>query len=275
LIWVVVGAIVAALAAAILYWWFRRRRQHRLISIVGLLREPMTFDPVVLASVAGKAWDADLGDGTTDGADGSVVCAGVMNTIIHRYRVFLINSFPRPYTENVEADSEGIADRRIRSLFREHQAWFSCDVLGLDSRSSQEELIDLYQRLGKLFAALLDENCLLIFLPDSGRAYPINEDTVTALKSDDPVNALQATLTVPIIEVSDDDPLMKRAVAKARQEWPKFVAAYEARAGENFSVKAPLTYRDNTEYIWICVTSIEGERIYGELGNEPARLGSL
>jgi uncharacterized protein YegJ (DUF2314 family) len=75
--------------------------------------------------------------------------------------------------------------------------------------------------------------------------------------------------------VSDDDPDMKAAVQNARDSWSKFVKAYEADAGENFSVKAPVSHSGNTEFIWITVTSLEGDKIYGELGNEPGNLGPL
>jgi uncharacterized protein YegJ (DUF2314 family) len=68
---------------------------------------------------------------------------------------------------------------------------------------------------------------------------------------------------------------MAQAVEQARQAWPQFVAAYEARNGQNFSVKAPVTHADHTEFIWISVTAIEGDRIYGELANDPGNLGSL
>jgi len=274
MIWLAIGVILT-LAAVFIFWRIRRRNRHRLISFVALVREPVTFDPAVLASVAGKVWKADLGDGTSEGADGFVVGVDIMNTIMHDGRMFLINSFPNPYTEDVEEAAEGIADMRIRSLFRQHQAWFSCDAMGVDGATSKEDVLDWYRRLGRLFVELLDENCLLIFLPDSALAYPINEDTEMALRSKDPIRALQETLTLPIVEVADDDPLMKQAVEKARQGWPKFVAAYEADAGENFSVKAPVTHAGNTEFIWISVTSVEGERVYGELGNDPGNLGSL
>ena len=223
----------------------------------------------------GKVWNADLGDGTAEGADGFVVGVGITNTIMHNGRPFLINNFPTPYTEDVEKAAESIADLRIRSLFCEHRAWFSCDAMGVDGRTPEEEVRLLYQLLGRLFAELLDENSLLIFLPDSSQAFAINEDTEMALRSEDPLTQLQETLLVPFIEVAEDDPLMKQAVVKARESWPQIIKAYEANLGNNFSVKAPVTHGGNTEFIWISVTSVEGERIYGELGNEPANLGSL
>jgi uncharacterized protein YegJ (DUF2314 family) len=273
-IWGAVAA-VAAVAGAILYWRRRQRTRSRLISFVALLREPVTFDPAVLASVAGKAWNADLGDGTSEGADGFVAGAEITNMIMCRGQMHIVNCFSRPYVDDHEKMADGIPDMRLRSLFREHQAWFSCDALGVDYTTSDEEIRDSYRRLGKLFADLVDERCLLILVPDTDRAYPINEDTDAALRSDDPLANLQETLTAPMIEVPPDDPLMEAAVEKARQGWPTFVEAYEAGAGENFSVKAPVTHAENTEFIWIAVTSIEGDRVYGTLGNDPVDLGPL
>jgi uncharacterized protein YegJ (DUF2314 family) len=36
-----------------------------------------------------------------------------------------------------------------------------------------------------------------------------------------------------------------------------------------------VTRSGNTEFIWITVTAIEGETIYGELANDPGDLGPL
>jgi uncharacterized protein YegJ (DUF2314 family) len=274
MIWIALGT-AAAVAAAIVFWWIRKRRRYRLISFVALLKEPVTFDAAVIASVAGKAWNADLGSGEAEGADGFVGDAGPSIMIFHDGHMFMLNSFSTPYIDDVEETAAKMTDLRLRALFAEHKAWFSCDAMGVDGRTPEADVREWYRRLGILFAELLDEICLLIYLPDCQLAYPINEDTLAALRSDDPVQALHDTMTLPIIEVADDDPLMKQAVAKARQEWPRFVSAYEERAGKNFSVKAPVTHAGNTEFIWIAVTAIEGELIYGELGNDPGNLGSL
>jgi uncharacterized protein YegJ (DUF2314 family) len=273
-------------------WLYRNEESPaRLISFVALLREPVTFDPAVIAKLAGRAWNADLGDGASEGADGWVADAGPTTLIMHEGRRFLIHSIPAPYTEDPEKEAEGIFGRpytdnpekeaevipemRIRALFLKHRAWFSCDALDVDAATSEEEVLDCYERLGKLFAELLDDKCLVIYVQDSGLWFLINENTQVALRSKDPVGALQRTSTVPIIEVSPDDPLMKQAVEKARQKWPTFVAAFEANAGQKFAVKAPITQAGNTEFIWIMVTSLEGDFVYGELGNDPGNLGRL
>lgn len=274
MIWVLVGFGLLAVMGGV-YWRARRRRRPRLISFVGLVQSPVAFDPAVLARAAGKAWDADLGDGSGEGADGFVVGVGPMATLVHDGRMFLVNAIPNPYTEDKDKVAESIIDLRIRKLFREHTAWFSCDALGVDRTTPADEVRDWYRRLGRLFAELLDDNCLLIHLPDSSLSYPINEDTQAALRSDDPLRELQESLTVPLIEVAGDDPIMVRAVAGAREAWPEFVAAFDASAGENFSLKAPVRRGDDTEFIWIRVTSIEGGRVYGTLGNDPAHLPGL
>jgi len=275
MIWIVLGVVAALAIGGFLVWRLRLRKRHRLISFVALLREPVNFDPAVLAKLAGKAWNADLGDGENEGADGFVACADIVNTIVHDGRMYLINSISRPYVDDPDAAAEGITDLRIRSLFRDHQAWFSCDALGVDRSTPEAEVQDWYRRLGRLFAEMLDENCLLVYMPDTQLAYPITEDTESALRSRNPVEALNDTLTAPIVEISGDDPLMIKAVETANQRWPEFVSAFEARAGENFSVKAPVTHSGNTEFIWITVTAIEDDTIYGELANDPGDLGPL
>ncbi len=246
-----------------------------MISFVALLREPMTLDPVVLAKTASRAWKADLGDGSVEGEDGFVVGAGPINTIVYDNRPYLINCMPSPYVDDLETVSKSIVDLRIRQLFDEHKAWVSCDALGIDGATRAEEISDYYRRLAKLLAEFLDDNCLLIYLPDTNQAFSINDETDRALQADDPRAALRETLTLPCIQVSADDPRMQEAMAKAREYWPQFVAAFEATAGEDFSVKAPVTYSNTTEFIWLTVTAVEGDRIYGMLANDPVNLGPL
>ena len=68
---------------------------------------------------------------------------------------------------------------------------------------------------------------------------------------------------------------MQSAVAEARRRWPEFMAAFQTRDGELFSVKAPVRGGGNTEFIWIQVESCEGQQIRGTIGNDPVDLGGL
>lgn len=275
--WVILALVIVAAAgiAGYFFWRYRRNKQHRLISIVALTSEPVSIDPAILARIAGDVLDADLGDGSEGGKDGFVVGAGIIHTIMHDGRMYLVNSFPKPYVDDPEGASEAINDLRIRKSFAEHTSWFSIDAMGVDGTTPEDEIRDWYAKIGKMMAELLDERCLLIFLPDRSLAYPISDETEAALRSGNPVEGLQETLLLPIVPISGDDPEMVAAVKKAKETWPQFVKAFEAEAGENFSVKAPVTYGDNTEFIWISVTSFEGDKIYGKLGNDPGDLGPL
>src|SRR5262249_25806428 len=157
----------AALGGLGFLWWRRRQKSaHRMLSFVALVREPVTFDPAVLARLAGKVWKADLGDGTSEGEDGFVVHAGISSMIQCQDRMMIVNSFPTPYVEDVEGTAEGFTDLRLRKLFCEHAAWFSCDALGVEPDTPDQEVRQWYRQLGKLFAELLDDNCVMIFLPE-------------------------------------------------------------------------------------------------------------
>ena len=116
IIWIAVWSALDA-GAGLVAWWFgraRRKRESPLISLVALLLEPVTFDPLVLATVAGRALNADLGDGSSEGEDGFVVCVGIANTIVHQNRHYRINCFTSPYVDDHEAPAESIRDLRIR-----------------------------------------------------------------------------------------------------------------------------------------------------------------
>lgn len=273
---IIVGIVILSLVAAWV-WWRKRRAasEHRLVSIVALLREPQTLEPIYVATAARKAWNADLGDGTSEGEDGFVAGASITTAIRFRDRMFLVNCFPSPYVEDPEAVANDMTDVRLRTLFAQHTAWISCDAMGLEPDESEESVREWYRLLGSLLAELIDNNCLAIFLPDSDLLYAYSDEALERLRSDNPFAALYQEAEVPVIEVAPDSKAMEQAEAEARQRWPEFVEVFEQRAGENFAVKAPITRGGNTEFIWLTVTALENDVIYGELANEPVDLPGL
>lgn len=268
------GIIILALLGWILY---RRRQatQHRLVAIVGLQKTEKYLDADMIAAAAKRAWNADLGSGDAEGTDGFVVGAAPSTIIRYQDRMLLINSFTTPYVKDPEEVSKSIVDLRLQKVMAEHTAWFSCDAMGVDHKTSPEEIKQWYALLGKLFVELLDDDCLGIYLPDEQRLYAINDRTFAALRSDDVFASLQEELDLPIISIPPDDPAMKAAVATAHQNWPQFLTAYESRLGKDFTVKAPITSQGSTEFIWLEVTAIENDVIYGKLANDPGFLPGL
>ena len=273
---IIFGIVILSLAAAWI-WWRKRRAasEHRLVSIVALLREPQALEAIYVATAARKAWNADLGDGTNEGEDGFVVGASITTAIRFRDRMFLVNCIPSPYVEDPEIVANDMADIRLRTLFAQHTAWISCDAMGLEPDEPEESVREWYRLLGSLLAELIDDNCLAIFLPDSNLLYAYSDEALDRLRSKDPFAALYQEAEVPVIEVAPDSKAMERAEAEARQRWPDFVKAFEQQAGSNFSAKAPITRGGNTEFIWLTVTALENDVIYGELANEPVDLPGL
>jgi uncharacterized protein YegJ (DUF2314 family) len=275
IIWITVSTLLA-IAAGTAAWWYRRTRrksESRLVSLVALLREPMSIDPVILAKLAGRALHADLGDGISEGEDGFVCCANVINIITCRNQPFLVNCFAQPYVDDPQSLAEQIFDLRVRTRFAAHTGWVSFDALQADANTPQAEVEEYYRQLGRLLAEFVNDNCLLIMLPETRQVFTVNEHTDTALRAHDPLAALAEHCNLSPVVALVDDEQVEIAVAHAKETFCQFVSAFEERAGENFSIKTPLTYDDHTEFIWVSVTAMEGDRIYGELGNEPAELG--
>jgi uncharacterized protein YegJ (DUF2314 family) len=131
-----------------------------------------------------------------------------------------------------------------------------------------------YRRIGGLLAELAGDDCLAVAAPQTGAITPYAPELLEKLRGDDPLGAL-SPVEPPVLQIRDDDPLMVAAVAEARRRWPEFVAAFERRDGEMFSVKSEFTEGDASEFIWVEVTAIENDVVYGKLGNEPVALNKL
>jgi uncharacterized protein YegJ (DUF2314 family) len=257
-----------------------KKPEHRLISFVALLKEPVHLDARIVATAASKAWDADLSGGEDEepSEDGFVVGVDITMMVQFRDRMLIVNSFPKPYTEDPEQHAEHIGDLRLRALFAQHTAWMSCDALGVDATTPDEDIREFYRLCGRLMARLVDDNTLAVVIPEGEhniRMYPNSEELEDLLNSADPYAAVTGQAYVPVVPVSGDDPRMLKAVAEAKSRWPEFVAAFESKKGHNFAVKNPVTRGENTEFIWIEVTAIENDVIYGKLANDPVDLGDL
>jgi uncharacterized protein YegJ (DUF2314 family) len=74
-----------------------------------------------------------------------------------------------------------------------------------------------------------------------------------------------------IVEVPKDSPEIALATARAKQNWPQFVAAFKNPAGKGaFIVKTGFPIKTGgNEHMWIYVRSLEGNQIKGTLVDQP------
>ena len=77
--------------------------------------------------------------------------------------------------------------------------------------------------------------------------------------------------------VGKDDPLMARAMSKARETLPGFfeVASHPAPDAHDFGVKIAVREGCEVEYFWIGPFTRAGDKISGRLDNRPRRVCSV
>ncbi|GBD37714.1 hypothetical protein HRbin36_02850 [bacterium HR36] len=244
-----------------------------LISMVGLLETAVRLTERDVVEAARRAWQMDLGAGK-EGPDGMVAQMSPKSIIVYAGDyLFLVNNANEPYVRDPESQAKNLRELRIQHLFRQHTAWMSCDMFGKVGgkglEKSQHGDTSTYRQLGRLFAELMPAGTLLLYLTEIGQFFPVSEKTIAALRAEDPLQALANTREVPVVPVPADHPDLVQAQEEARRTWPQFVAAFEQGRGSHFSVKVPLGYGEEREYIWVEVEAIEGDWVYGKLSNEP------
>ena len=248
--------------------------EELMVSLVALLPELPYFDASILARLAGEAWGAFVG--TEEVEEETAFIVGESPHFLAKFEnyFFAIHYVDTPYFESPEEINDYAPDSRIQKAILDHEAWISIDLLQIDDEKEEHAgKREAYRLIGKLLAELIDVYCLAIFCPETGSLFAYHPSFQEKLTGDDPFAELLGMEYPPVIEVNADDPRMKAAVDKARSHWPEFVTGFENRSNQQtFSVKAPLRDGEEREYIWINVTAIENNIIYGKLGNEPVNL---
>lgn len=272
--------------------------EEPLRSLVFLLREPRHLEAAILAHLASRAWGSEV-EAAQPGGPGEdeaepdaeqeeeaededeepksmIVGESPHYLCMHWPGVFAIHHVDAPYFDEPEEVAGAVPELRARQAIEEHSAWLSIDLIQWFGEDDGNR--EAYRLMGRLLAEVADENTLAIVDPGEGWIVVYDPETEAKLRSDDPLAALRQRYYAPVIDVEEDDAAMQAAVAEARRRWPEFVDAFENRdpdAETPFSVKVPFTDGEHTEFMWVEVSGIENDVIYGTLGNEPVNVRNV
>lgn len=79
-----------------------------------------------------------------------------------------------------------------------------------------------------------------------------------------------------LISIPDDDPQLSAAVTEAHRRFDEFLTAFAHRTdADRFAVKARFMDDYGREYMWVTVTAVDGQHIYGQLDNDPATVRAV
>jgi uncharacterized protein YegJ (DUF2314 family) len=138
------------------------------------------------------------------------------------------------------------------------------------------ELDEAYQWMGRLIAELADSDCLAIFSPTTDQLNIYDAALEDQLRSKHPLDVFAEPTFLPVVEIDQQAASVQLAIAEAQRRWPEFERAFGCRKREQFfAVKAPFCQNDVTEFMWLIVTAIEHNVIYGRLDNDPVGVSRL
>jgi uncharacterized protein YegJ (DUF2314 family) len=278
--WILVGvAVLLAAGGGAAFWLFRKRRQRSgpLHALVWLLRGQRYLDARILTQAINKALGLKLVHGKEDATDFVV---GESPAFVSRIKdhTFLVNNFAVPYFDKPDEVAEEVPELRRRKAVADHKAWLSMDLLmaGEDSPPDAATLREIYGVIGKVIAELADDDCLALFAPEQSFLIPYSQDLLDRLRGPDVIAAIGDTPGVPVVPVGDNAVAMEVAEREARERFPEFVRLFEERSDrQTFAAKGRFEQNGENEFMWLKVTAIEGELIYGILDNDPVHCTRL
>jgi uncharacterized protein YegJ (DUF2314 family) len=244
--------------------------ERPLISVVLHFREPMPLTEGVLHAAVTRAWGRDVRKDRKEYISSlPPICFVKFDGMM-----LLLTNTKKPYcpAEHLEQALSEFSELRQKKIVTEHKAFLSIDLQDpKDLRKSVKD--DCYRRMCRLAAEFLNDNCMGVYLPETGHLRPYDGEVKHALRSDRPLKEITKWGEAPVIVIEDDDPRLQAAVAEARRRWPDFLQALNGRSpNQDFGVKAFFTDGEHGEWMWVAVSSIDGEAIQGKLGNAPVEV---
>ncbi len=244
-----------------------------LISVVLQFRQPMLLPEEALHAAVTRAWGRD----TREDLNEHIVNRPPICFVKFDGMMLALSNAKRPYCppELLDEALSEFPEMRQKKVVKEHRAFLAID-LQYPKAPRKSEKNDCYRRMCRFAAEFVDANCMGVYLPETRHMRPYDEDVVKALRSERPLQELENWGNPPMSPIENDDPRLLAAVAEARLRWPEFLLAFQRRnPNQTFSVKAAFTDGEQTEWMWVVVSSIHDGMLDGNLGNAPVDIRNV
>lgn len=257
------------------HWWNRLWRHLKrrfgkddsFVSVVAFLNQPRELKESDLREAAERAWHVTFESG--ENKQNFVAITGPIQFVKVQGHIFQLLVSANPYGHRREEFAKTIRDLRLRRIILEHKAWFSVDYMGggPDGMSAEQK----HLASARLAAELLEQDCMGIYLPAKGWIVASRADLAERLRNLRSLKSLEQLGRAPVLEFSDED--AAAASRTARVKWPEFLAAFgEGFEGDEFFVKKRFAEAGEVEFMWVRVSEIDTDRIFGVLDSDPSAL---
>jgi uncharacterized protein YegJ (DUF2314 family) len=239
-------------------------------SVIVLLREPLALSQDALEAISLRTWP----DFATNTEKNFVVKEGPVVIVKHGDEALVVLNTPRPFSDDPEREAASIRELRRRKAWSDHRAFISVLYQG---ESTGEAELGAWKLMGRFVAELAGPSCTGIYFPVKNAVVPNTESLADDLRSFQSLETLQGeddARGTPVVEV--DESKWQRARAEAEAHWPDFVRAFSNRQRSDvFLVKALFQDGSSSEWMWVQVTALQGDRLSGTLKNAPVEVNTV
>lgn len=271
MLWIIIAAAVIVPLLAVVAFVVIRKRNAGPISVVMLRTTPRRLTEADVRAAFRRVHKRDpqiqkiAADPTTD-------CWLVVDEELPP--VGIIDS-RRMYAdkEDMERTASRLEHPTTRAALVGHTAWVSVDAMGVNSSIGKKKRAAVYGLLGPLAAELVDQQCMLLYLPAEDRVAQPGEKAEELLREGKTAELFgDADLHAPLFQVEKQDEAINKAIEEARRRLPEFCMAYE-RLGDkaNAMIKGRFKTDDDggNEYVWLSVLGMTDDGFAGTVENNP------
>jgi hypothetical protein len=106
--------------------------------------------------------------------------------------ILMLSNVAKPYcpAEYLEQALAAFPEAEQKAVARDHKAFLTIDLLNPKDPGWAKKR-DCYRRMSRLAAELLDDNCMGVYLPETGYMRPYDEEVARALRSDRPLKEIE------------------------------------------------------------------------------------